>query len=433
MNPPDLNPDPKRLVDEYFLRDFTRGEIDELNTALEQDAELKAEFIKNVHDDLDLYEAIQYVQEEQHLRERALFYARRKSARTTRLNRINKIAAALVALLSVGGLVYFMMKPPPARVIADSPAPPVPIARVTDLFLLDGDRIPVENEVGRRPLRVGDQLVIGDALTVPAGGRLSMKYLSDSTAVSFEENSSFKLSESNGAKHLELFDGRIVADVAKQPQGKPFRIKTDDAELVVLGTRFELMNRKETVLSVLAGKVQMNNLSKDDSVTVPAGYYAEGDQGKLSKPTAFRHEKLKPVYSRTLPGIPRNHQKAGNQYIIVDPERNLKGRIDFNIPRLKGRIVNAELRLRVVPFETDRAGGGTIRVKRADRKNAPDMGRHSGRVKAGMDLIFSIDPSQLTEGSNKLLLALDKGGNDFWFGAKDSRHPPELHLTIVNK
>jgi hypothetical protein len=454
--------DPQCLVDEYFVRDFTEQEIDALNSALAGDPSLKAQFMQSMNDDLDLYEACRQIQEEPILREKAILFSHRKSARVIRLNRINKIAAALIILLSAGGLVYRMMNPPPVPVLADRPvesmpmetlvnvpatespsenlAPKTPpvlkqemrmIARVTDLFLLDGDRITSENEVESRQLRVGDLLAIEDTVFIPDGGRLSMKYLSDATTFSFEENSAFKISELNGAKHLELHDGRMVANVAEQPRGKPFRIITDDAELVVLGTRFELMNRTETILAVHSGEVQMNDLSDDDTVSVSAGFYVKSDKGAFTRPAAFQHLKLNPVYSRTLPGIPKKHKKAGDKYIIVDPVRKLRARVDFKIPRINGRISEATLRLRVVPFETDRRGGGTVRVKRSDHKNAPDMGRHSGEVMAGMDLTFSIDPAQLSSGKNQLLLEMDEGGNDFWFGAENSRYPPELHLTII--
>ncbi len=489
MNLSDDHLDPQRLVEDYFLRDLTGQELATLNAALSVNSDLKAQFMKSMYDDLDLFEAIENIEKEQQLRDRTVFRAKKKSARMVRLNRINRLAASLVVLLGIGAGGYLFMNPSPeivehpAEEIIQTPTegpriematasdvhseeprieietvkevqpeklavrdvmeewspPDVPeiqkeirmVARITDLFVLDEYPVSASNAEGIRELHAGDLLGIGDALSIPAGGRLSIEYLSDPITVSFEENSSFTLRESKGEKQLDLHQGRVVAHVTKQLPGELFRILTDDAEFAMHESRMELADRGDSVLSVLSGKVQMKDVSDNDSVVIPAGYYAESHRGRFSRPVEFENKLIYPSESTTMPEVPRQHQEAKDTYIIVDPNRNLTGRIDFRVPIFRGKITAASLRLRVVPFKTDRGGRGTLRVNKVDRRHYANIGEYTGRVKAGLDLIFNIDPVHLTVGKNELLLEMDEGGDDFWFGSADSQHPPELRLTIT--
>jgi hypothetical protein len=85
----------------------------------------------------------------------------------------------------------------------------------------------------------------------------------------------------DAAARLEVTEGRILADVAKQPAGKPFVFATAEADAVVLGTRLALTAIPGlTRLDVYQGRVRLDRRSDGASATVIAGQYAIAEKGR---------------------------------------------------------------------------------------------------------------------------------------------------------
>ncbi|MDA1229516.1 MAG: FecR family protein [Planctomycetota bacterium] len=77
----------------------------------------------------------------------------------------------------------------------------------------------------------------------------------------------------NGQKRLRLREGRMSADVAQQPKGKPMVIQTRTATLTVLGTSFDVeAGLPATAVSVREGTVRVTRTSDGKEVDVPANH-----------------------------------------------------------------------------------------------------------------------------------------------------------------
>ncbi len=112
---------------------------------------------------------------------------------------------------------------------------------------------------GQATVLQGNGLVSPNALTPGAhfiAGSNAVLCYADGSRFQLKPDSSLSLSEDN-EKQVRLTRGVIDAQVARQPQGKPFRIITPSAELVVVGTQFRVIAEPErTLLTVDEGVVQ---------------------------------------------------------------------------------------------------------------------------------------------------------------------------------
>jgi ferric-dicitrate binding protein FerR (iron transport regulator) len=98
-----------------------------------------------------------------------------------------------------------------------------------------------------------------------------LKFHDRSTAMIFgKSNLTFS---DQGQKVLHLKEGRFSATVVPQPAGKPLVIHTPVAELMVVGTQFDVeAGPDSTMLSVREGKVQVRRQSDGKTVDVPADH-----------------------------------------------------------------------------------------------------------------------------------------------------------------
>src|SRR5262249_25909163 len=82
-----------------------------------------------------------------------------------------------------------------------------------------------------------------------------------------------------------LEQGLLNADVTKQPAGKSMILRTPQAEVSVLGTRFLLAAEKEsTRLQVEEGAVKFTRTADKQSIEVRSGYFAVAAPGKPLDP-----------------------------------------------------------------------------------------------------------------------------------------------------
>ncbi|MBV8880215.1 MAG: FecR domain-containing protein [Planctomycetaceae bacterium] len=86
-------------------------------------------------------------------------------------------------------------------------------------------------------------------------------------------------------KLVTLEKGALVADVAKQPAGKAMLLRTPQAEVAVLGTRFTLATETEaTRLQVEEGAVNFTRIDDKKTIQVRSGFYAVAAPGKPLDP-----------------------------------------------------------------------------------------------------------------------------------------------------
>jgi hypothetical protein len=142
-----------------------------------------------------------------------------------------------------------------------------PIARITiysetATIQRDGKSLHFAEE---RDLVDGDVLACGQE-------PMRIRYFSDNTTLHFSAETQAKLTMNGKQKCIELLAGRIDASVAPQPTGNPMILKTQCAEIKVVGTRFTLLDKQQgTTLEVQEGKVKLTRQNDGAAVDVPAG------------------------------------------------------------------------------------------------------------------------------------------------------------------
>ena len=83
----------------------------------------------------------------------------------------------------------------------------------------------------------------------------------------------FSLKE--GAKHIFIQKGKLLAQVTKQPDDKPFQIDTPNSAAKVIGTKFIMkVNQLESMLEVKRGAVELSKKSNSKKTVVKAHEYA---------------------------------------------------------------------------------------------------------------------------------------------------------------
>ncbi len=133
-------------------------------------------------------------------------------------------AVALLTITLVGGLMV---------ATTSSHEPGLSLATVVSahgaqVVRADGQRVPLEHVV-----RAGETVQTGDDAA-------ALAWLDEPTALIIAPHSQLRLGLEAGAKRLHLEGGRVDAEVAPQPLGKPLVLSTRDATATVLGTAFSV-------------------------------------------------------------------------------------------------------------------------------------------------------------------------------------------------
>ena len=110
--------------------------------------------------------------------------------------------------------------------------------------------------------------------------------------------------------------------------------------------------------------------------------------------------------------------------------------LKFAVSGLSGTVQSATLRLQ----ENGDVGNGTVRVYRGSHHswtettlstaNAPaengQVGTFSGAVGSAQVASLDVTPLVTGNGTYSVILRLDSGGNDIWFGSEESSRKPQL-------
>ncbi len=129
----------------------------------------------------------------------------------------------------------------------------------TSVVLRSGDRVRNADLLRTGESNATVTFPDGTALTLAAGGELACD----------------ALGSADTSKQLRLVQGRLHAEVAKQPTGHPLVIAAPTATATVIGTAFDLTSTPtQTRLEVTHGRVRLEQPAAQANVDVTAGEYA---------------------------------------------------------------------------------------------------------------------------------------------------------------
>ncbi len=165
------------------------------------------------------------------------------------------IALAACFIIAAVSAWFLFFKPP-------SP-PQANLAQIT-ILSSSGD-VSIISQLGElKSPSNGDTLTTGDTVQTKKSSFVKLSY-SDGTELIVNELSdvSFKNIQSE-SKRLTLKKGSLSLDVAPQPEGKPFIIKTPYAKAEVIGTKLSLeVKKRHTEMSVSEGTVAFQSNDHD--------------------------------------------------------------------------------------------------------------------------------------------------------------------------
>ncbi|MDX1565871.1 MAG: FecR family protein, partial [Phycisphaeraceae bacterium] len=195
---------------------------------------------------------------------------RKKRAGSMVLPAAALLAACFVALVGVAMLVLKQIQPQAA---------PESIAQ-----LQGGSGVWIERDGKLIGVETTEDLVAGDVVRTESG-RAVIRYHEEATVLSVFHNTRLSLMETDGGKTVDLAGGKLMAEVAKQPQNRPMKLYSQHGTATVLGTRFVLdADANRTRLDVTEGRVRLEN-TKGESVEVAAGHFAVASPSVALKST----------------------------------------------------------------------------------------------------------------------------------------------------
>ncbi len=182
--------------------------------------------------------------------------SRKSGQRRTRRIAASLAAVATVLMAAVGLTLWYLPSDGQALAVVDAVAG-------SATFVRDGVAQPLTPQVG---LRIGDRLVLAENSSV-------MVSYHDHTALTIESQSVvvFQAHAETNAKRVFLERGKLTADVAKQPPGRPMTFCTLLADATVVGTQLSLAARGKTAwLDVTEGSVELTRKQDQQTVVVAA-------------------------------------------------------------------------------------------------------------------------------------------------------------------
>jgi ferric-dicitrate binding protein FerR (iron transport regulator) len=118
-------------------------------------------------------------------------------------------------------------------------------------------------------------LLPGETLSTGDVASSAVLRLPDGTRITLAGNSSLRLRPGPGGQQVVVDSGQITARVLPQPAAAPLLVNTQNAEVQVLGTEFQLSAADGlTRLDVTSGKVLLTRLRDRQSLEVTSGQFA---------------------------------------------------------------------------------------------------------------------------------------------------------------
>lgn len=133
--------------------------------------------------------------------------------------------------------------------------------------------------VQARSVRVNDEISTQATIETGKDGGVKLAFGDGVADVVLKGESKLLTAKSKSEKTLRLERGQLTAKVSKQPKDKPFIVTTPQAEIRVMGTKFEVLtDEKITKVKVGEGEVSMQG-SRGNAVAVKAGFMAVASVG----------------------------------------------------------------------------------------------------------------------------------------------------------
>jgi len=265
------------LIDRHLRGELTAAEMERLAELIDGDESLRKEFVESVQWDTTLTEAMRVGTDDDN-RNQDVFLTQParaiQPASATRLLR-SLLAAAVAVIVTLALVLFYEKDAADSAVTQDSDAlPTASVAKITGLsgaLIWTGDRGEIE-----RDIKVGTELAGGTIEGMAPDSWFELRF-HDGSKVMISGTSMLTFADA-GQKQLRLREGRLSADVAPQPVGKPMLIHTRTALLSVLGTQFEVeAGLVSTALNVSEGRVRIRRLSDGSEVDVPAQHLVIAD------------------------------------------------------------------------------------------------------------------------------------------------------------
>jgi transmembrane sensor len=177
-------------------------------------------------------------------------------------------------------------------------------------------------------------------------GQWQTRTLADGSRITLNGGSAVKLRFDSHSRTLELVQGEILVEVAKDA-ARPFVVETAQARMRALGTRFAVARQDQsTVLSMLESRVAVR-AANGATASVGAGQRVSIDGAGVGAPT--------PIDPASIDDAWRLHQLVVSDRplaeVLAQLDRHRSGRIEYDPARLAGIRVSAVLPL----DDTDRA------------------------------------------------------------------------------
>jgi hypothetical protein len=145
-----------------------------------------------------------------------------------------------------------------------------------------------QSPADRTPAKPGRAILEGQAILTEGSRSLVVVDYPDHTRLEIGGDTVVRRltdEKDRSRKLVTLERGALVADVSKQPAGKAMLLRTPQAEVAVLGTRFTLAAETEaTRLLVEEGAVNFTRIEDKKTIQVRSGYYAVAASGKPLDP-----------------------------------------------------------------------------------------------------------------------------------------------------
>jgi ferric-dicitrate binding protein FerR (iron transport regulator) len=285
---------------------------------------------------------------------------RQTASRSARLLRLWLALTAAMILLAVG-LSWLVQQPDGPPLARDTILP-----RLADLR---GD-VHVVQEEDRQLAQPGQMLCAGQEVHTGEGSFARLTY-ADSSSLELTANTAVQLlpREEAGGKLLFLVKGVVNANVAPQPRGRPLVLRTEQADLVVPGTRF----RSASVLGEMRVELEEGKalLSRkgDRPIEIGTGSYAvaAGDGEMISPlpmlpssgtPYATLEEGSGPVMALAAVGPRMLAVGCWNGIVMLWDlrTRQVRGRLDAGAFRTLALASAADGRTLAVGYETKKKG-----------------------------------------------------------------------------
>lgn len=195
--------------------------------------------------------------------------------------------AVAASLMLSAGVFYWRHRPAPPS----APAVAVLERAVGRVSLFSGDL--------RISAVAGASIIAGQGLEVQGEESSALVVYPDGTRLEIDGDAvvSQFVDEGQTGKRVLLAEGNLRAEVAKQPLGRPMVLKTTNAEVVVLGTKFDLSGSTQaTHVETAEGAVRLIRSSDGRSIEVPAGFEGRADaepaMDALPSPPRYRQSRF---------------------------------------------------------------------------------------------------------------------------------------------